>query len=149
MKGAFMERSPGLKAPEACRKGCQADCPRSKVLPPVLTVSHPPVCLAQNCIVFKMSPADLSARVAALAPDYEQVSCESVWAAPSNARFRWPVSEDAGVSVFPRAGLWASVPPRAVLQGFTMQPVRVKRKLVAGAASAAKLSWSVRLTLAC
>ena len=78
-----------------------------------------------------MSPADLSAHVAALAPDYEQVSCESVWAAPSNARFRWPVSEDAGVAACPCAGIWASVPPRAVLQGFTMQPVRVERKLIA------------------
>ena len=57
MKGAFMERSPGLKAPEACRKGCQAGFPRSKVHPPVLTVSHPPVCLAQNYIFFKMSRA--------------------------------------------------------------------------------------------
>ena len=99
--------------------------------------------------LFKMSPADLSAYVAVLAPDYEQVSCESVWAALSNARFRWPVSDDAGVAVFPRAGIWMSVPLRAVLYRFTMQPVRVKRKLVARAASAAKLSWSVGLTLAC
>ena len=78
-----------------------------------------------------MSPADLSAHVAVLAPDYEQVSCESVWAAPSNARFRWPVSDSAGVAASPRAGIRASVPLRAVLQRFTMQPVRVKRKLVA------------------
>lgn len=57
MKGAFMDMLHDLKAPEACRKGCQADCPRSKVHPPVLTVSHSPVCLAQNCIFFKMSRA--------------------------------------------------------------------------------------------
>ena len=61
MKGAFMDMLHDLKAPEACRKGCQADCPRSKVHPPVLTVSHPlvltvshpPVCLAQNCIILR------------------------------------------------------------------------------------------------
>ena len=47
-----------------------------------------------------MSPADLSEQAAESAPDYEAVSVEMVWAPPAAARFRWPVSEEAGVAAF-------------------------------------------------
>ena len=56
-KGAFMDGSPDLKAPEARVKGCQAESPRSMIHLPVLTVLLPPVCPAHDFIFFKMSGA--------------------------------------------------------------------------------------------